>query len=116
MLQAFLALSLATKVFYVFVIAAALVNGLMVFAPRISLHWRYHFAYTALVLTVYAFYILLRLASVLDAKDYLVLVQWLFPCLLFPMIMPALLIRWQSKYYKEALERRSSEFESDSHR
>lgn len=109
MLHNFLHLTLATKVFYIFVVLAALVNSTAAFMPRIKWHWRFHFGYAAVLLVLYATYISLRLANVLDTKDYAVLVQWLFPLLIFPMIIPALLIRWESKYFKQALEKQADD-------
>lgn len=107
MLHAFLALSLAVKVFYIAILVAAIGNLLATFMPRIKPHWRFHFGYTAVLLSLYAGYIALRLGGALDPRDYALLVQWLFPLLVFPFVIPILLIRWESKFFKQALERQA---------
>lgn len=103
MLRAIHEMAWATRMFYTLLYVAAGVNAIMAFAPRIKPHWRFIFGYTATVLGIYGFYLAMRIVGVFDRYDYALLVRWLLPLLVFPMIMPPLAIHWESKYYKQAL-------------
>ncbi len=99
-------LSWATRIFYTLVYVAFVVNLSMMFAPRMRPHWRFNFGYTSLLLAIYGVYIGLRVIGVLGMQDYLTVVRWLYPFMVFPFITPPLLIHWESKFYQQALKER----------
>ena len=102
-------LPLATKAFYLALVVAMVVNAYLAISPRMKSYWRFHFSYTAGIVGIYVLYIALRLADILDKGDYAILVQWLVPLLVFPFIFPALIIRWESIFFKRALETQAKE-------
>ena len=95
----------ASRLFYVLLFTAAVVNIYMAFAARMKAHWRFNFGYAGTVLSLYSIYVILRITNVFDRTDYAALVVWLLPLLVFPMIMPPLIIHWESRFYQEALKK-----------
>lgn len=98
-----------SRTFYALLLIAAVANFVAAVGPDIKGTWRFHYIYTAVVTSLYFFYVVLRVTNVLDIRDFAFAVRWLIPCMVFPFIMPVAIIRWEKYFIRKAVERRVSE-------
>src|SRR5688572_4588687 len=94
------------RIFYVLLLIASLSNLVAAVGPGVKGTWRFHYIYTATVTALYFFYVVLRVTNVLDPGDFQLAVRWLFPCMVFPFIMPVAIIRWEKYFIRKAVEKR----------